>query len=248
MDTRSLEYNVIVVKWGDKFTAEHVNRLYRMAKRNITLPFNFYCYTEDPTNIYNEVNIIPLDESLGLEAWWWKLTIFKKNELKGINLFLDLDVVIQNNIDHLFSQAFENKLVLISHEDEDIRLDIESFFTFTFYNSSIMIWYNNENIEFYEKFIKNINLYTNTYRGIDGFFSYEFDQSKFIPLNGKDYYNRTIIKFPDDATEFKSKSLKIKEDIGSSSIRLFHNPNRPICVFNSCHEDIFYEGMEKFLL
>jgi hypothetical protein len=113
MDTGSLEYNVICVKWGDKFSPEHVNRLYRMAKKNISLPFNFYCWTEDATGLYDEINIVPLDETLDLKAWWWKLTLFKENELNGVNLFLDLDVVIQNNIDHLFDIAEHNKLTLI---------------------------------------------------------------------------------------------------------------------------------------
>ena len=114
MDSGSLEYNVIVVKWGDKFTSEHVNRLYRMAKRNITLPFNFYCYTEDSSGIYDEVNIVPLDTSLDLEKWWWKLTLFKQNNLgNGVNLFFDLDVVIQSNIDHFFKKAIHNKIIII---------------------------------------------------------------------------------------------------------------------------------------
>jgi hypothetical protein len=153
MDSGSLEYNVIVVKWGNKFTSEHVNRLYRMAKRNITLPFNFYCYTEDPTGIYDEVNIIPLDETLNLEKWWWKLTLFKANNLgNGINLFLDLDVVIQNNIDYFFTKAVHDKIVIIDHEKTEIYLNDIDPRTDPYYNSSIMIWYNNEN----KKFMKNL--------------------------------------------------------------------------------------------
>jgi hypothetical protein len=188
MDTGSLEYNLVCVKWGDKFSPEHVNRLYRMAKKNISLPFNFYCWTEDPTGLYDEINIVPLDETLDLKAWWWKLTLFKENNLKGINLFLDLDVVIQNNIDHLFDIAKHDKLTLIDRSIEDYfeNLTYEKdhdeqrylHVTSSVYNSSIMIWYANENQDLYKTFVSNTNLYTNLYHGIDRFFTYEINISK----------------------------------------------------------------------
>ena len=250
MDTGSLEYNVIVVKWGDKFTAEHVNRIYRMAKKNITLPFNFYCYTEDPTDIYDEVNIIPLDESLDLEKWWWKTTLFKKNDYTGINLYLDLDVVIQDNIDHLFNYATHDKLVLISRDYDSVTIEESGYdyHTFAFYNSSIMIWYNNQMQLIHDTFVKDISLYKNIYHGMDRFMSYEIDQSYFIGLDPKEYYHRSSIHSNDNIKEFETHSLCIKNKIGSKSIKLFYREDRPICVFNGCHEDHFYSGMEKFLL
>ncbi len=118
MDKRPLEYNVVCVKWGDKFTPEHVNRLYRMAKKNISLPFTFYCYTENPIGLVDEIKIIPFDESLDLKAWWWKLTLFQKNDRpNGINLYLDLDVVIQNNVDDIFNAVVPNKLTITENFD-----------------------------------------------------------------------------------------------------------------------------------
>jgi hypothetical protein len=258
MDSGSLEYNVICVKWGDKFSPEHVNRLYRMAKKNISLPFNFYCWTEDATGIYDDVKIIPLDQTLDLEAWWWKLTLFKENELNGVSLFLDLDVVIQNNIDHLFDIAEHNKLTLI---DRSIfgKIDIEKptycydQMTQAMYNSSIMIWYANENQDLYNKFIENIPYYISIYSGIDRFFTYEIPPSKFKDVEVKNYYFRkeyfTDVFYYEEDQKF---SIKIKRpdrsEGGSQSRRVFFDKNKPICVFNGCHEDYFYKGMEGFLL
>jgi hypothetical protein len=196
MDTGSLEYNLVCVKWGDKFSPEHVNRLYRMAKKNISLPFNFYCWTEDPTGLYDEINIVSLDETLDLKAWWWKLTLFKESNLKGINLFLDLDVVIQSNIDHLFDIAKHDKLTLIDRSIEDIieaNIANELKETTSVYNSSIMIWYANENQDLYKTFVSNTNLYTNLYHGIDRFFTYEINSSKFIGIDESIYYYRNQI-------------------------------------------------------
>lgn len=242
-----MERNVLCVKWGDKFQSEHVNRLYKMAKKNISLPFNFYCWTEDSTGIDKEIKIVSLDKNLDLKKWWWKLTLFKKNELKGINLFLDLDVVIQNNIDHLFKYATKNKLTLIDRtihplleKTYESKLSDHNKMTTTNWNSSIMIWNANENEDLYKKFIKNINFYTKFYAGIDRFFTYEISNSKFVGIKSKEYYMRT---FSDD---YNDNVEKIK--INGKIYTLFYNESKNICIFNGCHEEFFYKGMEKYLL
>lgn len=248
MDKRPLEYNVVCVKWGDKFTPEHVNRLYRMAKKNISLPFTFYCYTENPLGLVNEIKVIPLDESLDLKAWWWKLTLFKRNDRpKAINLYLDLDVVIQNNINDIFNMVFPNKLTIL--ESFDLIMDFTEYHfdrkTLPVYNSSIMVWYNNENINFYEKFIKDQKLYTKIYHGIDRFFSYEFNQDLFNKLDNKFYYNRRSEDYLDNP-DFIHCDVTVKREWGSYEATVFYNPNRSICVFNGCHEEVFYINMESY--
>ncbi|CAC9594638.1 PMID: 11481431 [uncultured Gammaproteobacteria bacterium] len=52
--------NIICMKWGDKFPAEYVNRLYGMVSHNLSLPFRFVCFTENDSGIRNEVEIQPL--------------------------------------------------------------------------------------------------------------------------------------------------------------------------------------------
>ena len=81
------------VKWGNKFSHEHVNRLYTMVSNNIDIPFTFVCHTENSDNIHEDIQIKPLDTSLGLEKWWWKLTLFDQEPDQ--HMFFDLDVVIQ---------------------------------------------------------------------------------------------------------------------------------------------------------
>jgi hypothetical protein len=248
MDKRPLEYNVVCVKWGDKFTPEHVNRLYRMAKKNISLPFTFYCYTENPIDLVDGIKVIPLDETLDLKAWWWKLTLFKKNNRpKGINLYFDLDVVIQNNVDDIFNAVVPNKLTI--PENFDLHMDFTEYHfdqkTIPVYNSSIMIWYNNENINLYEKFIKNSEMYIKIYYGMDRFFSYEFDQISFNTLPEKFYYYRRTSDYLDDS-DFDHYDITLMREWGSIITTVFHNPNRSICVFNGCHEEVFYINMESY--
>jgi len=100
--------NVICMKWGDKYGPEYVNRLYGMVARNLTRDFRFVCFTDDGEGVRDEVEIRPLP-SLNLpaglpERGWMKLTTFAEflADLHGTTLFLDLDVVIVDNIDCFF--------------------------------------------------------------------------------------------------------------------------------------------------
>lgn len=105
--------HIICMKWGHKYPADYVNRLYAMVDRNLTLPFRFTCFTEDAEGINSNVEIRPLP-NLGLpdnipERGWLKLATFKNplDDLQGTALFLDLDVVIVDNIDDFFEYEAE---------------------------------------------------------------------------------------------------------------------------------------------
>ena len=100
-DDPSIKYYVLCLKHGTKYSSEYVNRLYNMVKRNCTLPFEFVCLTENPTDINPNIKIIPLPS--GLKGWWCKPYMYSADlPIKGIVLYMDLDVVISNNIDKLF--------------------------------------------------------------------------------------------------------------------------------------------------
>ena len=75
-----------------------------MISRHLTLPHNFYCFTEDPGHIDPQINIKPLPNGM-FSGWWWKPYIFKQGHFPhgDINLFFDLDMVIVGNIDKLVS-------------------------------------------------------------------------------------------------------------------------------------------------
>ncbi len=116
--------NIICMKWGTKFPASYVNKLYGMVERNLTLPFRFVCFTEQSKGIRSEVEIQPLPE-LTLpdnipERGWRKLTVFAKDfgGLSGTTLFLDLDVVIVDTIDVFFEAKGDFLIVHDKHKPQ----------------------------------------------------------------------------------------------------------------------------------
>jgi hypothetical protein len=99
--------NVVCVKWGTLYNSDYVNRLYGMVRRNLTIPFDFYCITDDPTNIRPEVIIkeCPIDwlHDVGSnENQWYKECMFLKEFLpQRKTLYFDLDVVIVSSLEPL---------------------------------------------------------------------------------------------------------------------------------------------------
>ena len=53
---------IICMKWGTKYGAEYVNRLYNMVNRYLTLPFQMVCLTDDSTGIDANVKCYPISE------------------------------------------------------------------------------------------------------------------------------------------------------------------------------------------
>ena len=93
---------ILCLKHGTKYSGEYVNILYNMLQRHCTIPFQMACLTDDPSDIHKD--IIPLELPDNLNGWWCKPYMFSKSlPINGTILYMDLDVVIANNIDKLFT-------------------------------------------------------------------------------------------------------------------------------------------------
>ncbi|MBL8330481.1 MAG: glycosyltransferase [Rubrivivax sp.] len=103
----SIQRIVLCMKWGTKYGAEYVNRLYGMVERHLSGPFRFVCLTDNSMGVRPDVECMPLptlDLAPGADRGWPKLTTFKADlhGLRGTALFLDLDVVIVGDITPFF--------------------------------------------------------------------------------------------------------------------------------------------------
>jgi len=97
------ENYVLCLKHGDKYSAEYVNTLYRMVKRNLTIPFTFVCLTDNQSGI--DKDVLCLDLPKELTGWWCKPYMYSADLPLGKDstiLYMDLDVVISGNLDKLF--------------------------------------------------------------------------------------------------------------------------------------------------
>ena len=69
-----------------------------MVEKNCSLPFSFYCLTEDKSQKWG----YPLDLDLDLESYWWKIQLFNL-PWESPTLYFDLDIIIFNNVDNLLT-------------------------------------------------------------------------------------------------------------------------------------------------
>ena len=128
--------HVCCVKVGDKYTSDYVNILEAMVKRHLKIEHEFLCITDDPTGV-NCRTIKPTYN----DGWWTKLSLFQKNAYGMTDfLYLDLDVVIVDNIDCFF-------------HGNDFTI-IQDWWTGT-YNSSVFRVTNSSERKVWDKFIKD---------------------------------------------------------------------------------------------
>ena len=108
--------NVLCIKWGTKYGADYVNRLFRGVSKYLDRPFRFICLTDDAAGLDDGVEALPLpvtpfdeddfDSRRGGETWR-KVGLFQPGlaDLRGDTLFLDLDIVITGPMDEFFDYA-----------------------------------------------------------------------------------------------------------------------------------------------
>lgn len=106
---------VVCSKWGVAYGPEYVNRLARMVARYLTVPYRFFCFTDDPSGVkcrtmdlnrYLEgkprEQLFTFQGNSGISMGWPNLYLFRTDfPFRGRILYLDLDVVITGSLDDL---------------------------------------------------------------------------------------------------------------------------------------------------
>jgi hypothetical protein len=151
------KYYVLCLKHGTKYSADYVNKLWSMLSRHCTLDFELVCLTDDPSYIIPEVKILSLPSYLS--GWWCKPYMFSNDlPLKGTILYMDLDIVISNNIDKLFTYSPENWCT-IRDFTRKMRPDWQK------YNSSVIRFQTGELDKYWQIFKNNYATIQKQYAG-----------------------------------------------------------------------------------
>ena len=79
------------VCWGSKYHHDEVRLLQRMVERNLTIPHQFKCLTDQDI-----IGIQCVPQISDKPGWWQKWDLFS---FVGQNLYFDLDVVLTGNVD-----------------------------------------------------------------------------------------------------------------------------------------------------
>lgn len=165
---------ILCVRFGNKYGPEYVERLRNMVARHTTIPYEFACLTDDPTPI-DGVRIIHQRNSGYVKPWWHKVHMFDPHlDITGRILYLDLDIVICNNIDKLVANVGSSFMGI-----QDFNRKFHP--SWRMLNSSAMSWQHRSQSDIWEKFVANPNLAQRLMGDQDWTWACAKDRIKFWP-------------------------------------------------------------------
>lgn len=208
-------YDLYSIWVKPKYNIKFVKAINESCKKFIKSPFIHYCLTDSPEEFRN-TDIIPIDiRQYDLEGWWFKLLLFKQGFCRPGSkcIFFDLDSKILKPIDEIlcFNDNIimgynPTKIIYKRFVNESLRKKSLGQY-YTILNSSIMMWYGDNHIDLYEKFMNNPDEYMIKYYGNDEFITFEYE--RYDLLNAKwIYHSRSKI---DSMIAFKMKDQEMIE-------------------------------------
>lgn len=206
--------NIYTVKWGDKYSTEHVNKIYQSCLENIDIAFDFFCITENADGLDENINHLSLPEDNDLIKWWNKMYLFDTNIVnqKGEKLFFDLDIILQKQIKPILDFEPEDCLGIVKtwwHDLETQYKDTRHIpHTYTDLNSSVLRWnddFDSDGLyKYFLNYKKQILWY---YRGLDNFFHHRrISKFKMFPIGWVYSFNQGYI-FPHDTEKHVYREL-----------------------------------------
>ena len=176
-------YNVITVKFGNKYDSEFVNKLYRdigyfSRGYYISSRFKFYCYTDNPEGLIPGIEVIDARRDPTLKGVWNKLRLFDPDMpfKSGHNIYIDLDTYVSDCIFTRLADHDWNTLHVCGApwKNDKQRYGRLSNYDVTIH-SSVMSWKANTNHEIWEYFNSGLrDYYMRKYSGgMDRFLAHE---------------------------------------------------------------------------
>ena len=217
--------HIVCVKWGNKYISHHANVLYSMCKRNTTMPFEFHCITDDPKGLDPHIKVINFPKQQWIKTWWSKLWMFGPEfPLKGNVLFFDLDVIVFNNIDVLFTHN-PDKFMIIRDFNRCRQDDWKQS------NSSVMRWTTGTMDFLYDDFVKDyIKIMRHNWGDQDWITKRAKNEITHWPDNWIRSYKWEMIGFKDTKLRDKQGKWFFKKDptiISDNKVAVFHGEPKP---------------------
>jgi len=91
----------------DKYSAYHVRRLKRTVAENLSILHRFVCMTAERVD-----DVDTIAPPVSWPGWWQKLGLFAPEVADGVNLFLDLDVVVTGSLDGIVESLGPHDLAM----------------------------------------------------------------------------------------------------------------------------------------
>lgn len=214
---------ILCVRFGTRYGVEYVQRLRNMVARQLTVPYEFVCLTDDPVPIEGVRSIVQPNAKYG-RGWWHKVHMFDPTlGIKNRILYFDLDVVIHAKID---------KLIVSDNSFYGIRDFNRKFHSnWNRLNSSAISWVGGNETDIWNRFNENPNQIMKQFPGDqDWIWTVAKDRLKYWPDNWLMSYkweirNREELSFHNGRRNFidtKDPTIPVE-----CSVTVFHGEPKP---------------------
>jgi len=171
---RKIMKNFVCVCTGNKYGLEYVDKLYNMVMRHST-DVKFHVITDSKKEWHENIHQIIVTPVY--QTWWNKIHMFRDDiSLDGQVLFMDLDVVIIRNIDHLWD--FEDNAFVIIQDFNRCRIK-----NYHVRNSSVMKFVAGKEVHVWNKFKEDPFGIIKKYRGDQDYLTALYRDGKIWPHN-----------------------------------------------------------------
>jgi hypothetical protein len=169
-----MKKSFVCVCTGNKYGTVYVDKLYNMASRHAN-NFKFFVITDSKKDWRSEINQIVVQPVF--PTWWNKIHMFRNDiGLEGQVLFMDLDVVIFNSIDHLWEYG-NDEFVIIQDFN---RCRIKDY---RVRNSSVMKFQAGKEVKVWEEFKSDPQRIMKKFRGDQDYMTARYPNAKLWPHN-----------------------------------------------------------------
>ena len=184
-----MDNTILCVRWGDKYDNSYVEKLKKQCEENCSVPFNFYCITDNVMKPHDVHMPTKLDKYYDEErGFFWayrkyyafaldNATDFKfLTKIKGDRfLLLDLDVVIHQDLKYFFDLPMDKPWIVRGWwNDMDIVKRNFAKHKSTPINSSVIRWDRGQLVPVWKKIKDNAEVIFFTYPSADNYFNHHW--------------------------------------------------------------------------
>ena len=184
-----LQMNTILcVRWGDKYDPTYVEKLKEQCEAKCSVPFNFYCLTDNPTQPY-DVQLPTHWDSYYHEdrKFFWayrkyyafKLDVEPDKDFWMIDgekfLLLDLDIQIHQDLKYFFELSMDKPWIVRGwwNNPNTVKQNFAKHKS-TPINSSVIRWDRGQLKKVYNEINKNAEVIFFTYPSADNYFNHHW--------------------------------------------------------------------------
>ena len=177
---------ILCVKWGDKYDHTYVEKLKEQCEQNCSVPFNFYCLTDNPTKPYDIQLPTTWDAYYHADRdFFWayrKYYVFglgNNNFLPEIEgeqfLLLDLDVRIHQDLKYFFELPMDKPWIVRGwwNNPDTVKQNFAKHKS-TPLNSSVIRWNRNQLKDVFDNINRNAEVIFFTYPSADNYFNHHW--------------------------------------------------------------------------